>query len=484
MSRRLKMAAGAAAVLVLAYGAASWYAGRVTQQAIESWVAQANQEIQTQWTSEEPAPALQLQDYQRGIFSSQVRYVFEFQDPQGAAQALTLQDDLQHGPWPLAAVKNGHWQPLAAYSQVRPLPGGSWQPWFAATAGNGAMGQRAAEPWRAESLLSFDGSVTSVVTLAPVQTPDQQLDFSGGDIRLTYQPQTRRLILAAQAPSLTIQDADLSIRLRMEGLQFDSQTTRSGDTDLQSHQQLKLTQLQAIGADAPDVRFHQPSMQVDTARTGSLMDGRVQYDLGQLLVAGQDLGVIQLKASVEQLNAPSFQEFVMALDQLPVDPDDESPTLSTQDEQRLLPLAAALLASSPRLSLDTLNWATPSGKTEFRAQAKFRPAPDGAPQDLEGLLESGIEQLTAHVAVSKPMLLDVLRRAQADADSDMMTALVSMMFDQYAGRLMRLELAREQDGQLQTDLSYADGQVTANGRSMTPATFVQQVDAALGLGGF
>ncbi|MGB6242483.1 MAG: YdgA family protein [Castellaniella sp.] len=477
MSRRLKVVAGAACVLVIAYGAASWYAGRAAQQSIESWVAQANQEIKAQWASDDAPPVLRLEDYQRGIFASQVQYVFEFHDEEDKPQALSLQDDLQHGPWPLAALGDGHWQPLIAYSRVRPLPGGLWQPWF------DAVDDKAGLPWRADSLVEFGGHVASRVTLAPARADDGSLDFSGGALQLSYQQDTRHLNLSAQAQSLAVQDTDLSMRIRVEGLQFDSQTTRSGDADLQSHQQLNLTQIQVTGADGPALRFQQPSMQMDAARTGSLLDSRVQYDLGQLQAGEQDLGALQLKASVEQLDVPSFQALMMALERMQADQDRDGQPLSAQDEQQLRSLVTAALVSSPRLSLDTLNWTTPSGKTELQAKAQFRPAPDDAPQDLGGLLERGVARLAIHIGVSKPMLLDVLRRSQADADPEMMVALVSMMFDQYAGRLTRAGLAREQDGRLQTDVSYADGQVTVNERAMTPEAFVQQVDETLGLGG-
>lgn len=473
MTRRLKLAAGAVAVLVLAYGAASWYAGRVTQQSIEAWVAQANQDIQAQWASGGQPPVLRVDDYRRGLFSSQIRYVFEFRDDQGSDQAVTLQDDLQHGPWPLAAVREGHWQPLAAYSQVRPLPGGPWQPWFAA-AGDGA-----AAPWQADSQVGFDGRVASLITLMPVHAPDRQVDFSGGTMQLAYQPQTRQLSLSAQAQSLEIQDPGLSVRLRAEGLQFDSETTRSGDVDLQSSQHLKLAQLRVLDGDNPEIRLAQPSMQVQTARTGGLLDSRVQYDLQQLQAGDQDLGAMVLKASVEQLDVQAFQALLMTLDQ--IEADDDAP-LSPQDEQRLRPLVVAALASSPRLSLDDFSWTTPKGKTDARVLARFRPAADDAPQDLGALLERGIDRVTLHAGVSKPMLVDILGRSQAGASPDMMVALFSMLFDQFSGRLARAGLVREQDGQVQTDLAYADGQVTVNDQSMTPEALAAQIDAALSLG--
>ncbi|WP_298015442.1 YdgA family protein [uncultured Castellaniella sp.] len=475
MNRRLSLAAGAVAVLVLAYGSASWYAGRVTQQSIESWVSQANQDIKAQWASDEAPPVLRVDEYQRGLFSSQVRYVFEFRDDKGAAQAVSLQDDLQHGPWPLAAVREGHWGPLAAYSRVRPLPGGPWQPWFA------AVGDGTTAPWQADSRVGFDGRVASLVTLKPARTPDKRIDFSGGTMRVVYQPETRHVSLSAQAKSLDVQDADLAVRFHGEDLRLDSDTTRSGETDLQSRQELKFAQLRITDGDNPEIRFTQPSMRAETARTGSLLDSRVQYDLGQLQAGGQDLGAIRLKASAEQLDVQALQALLVALDQTRAGKDDDAP-LSPEDEQRLRPLAMAVLASSPRVSLDEFSWTTPKGKTDARALAQFRPAADDAPQDLGALLERGIGQLTAHAGVSKPMLLDILARSQAGANPDMMVALVSMLFDQYSGRLARAGLVKEQDGQVQADVSYADGKVTVNGQPMAPEALAALVGGALGLG--
>ncbi|WP_322997076.1 YdgA family protein [Castellaniella sp.] len=475
MSSRLKFATLGVAVVALAYGATSWYAGRFTQQSIESWVAQANQEIQLRWHQEGPRPQLVLADYQRGVFKSQVRYVFEFQDSDGATQRLTVQDDLQHGPWPLAAIQAGIWQPLAAYSHLQPVSDGTWKSWFDIT-------PDAQAPWSATTQVGFGGQIDSLVTVLPVRlNNDGQLDFSGGTIAIHHAPDTRQTQVSGQAKSLAITDEDGASKLQLQEIRFQGQSTSGSQADFQSSQEIHLASLQLEGPDMPPVRLDQPSAQIDMARTGSLLDARVHYDLGKLFIDQQDVGTIQLNVSSQQLDVDALQAFMQAVDQLPDDPDYED--LSAADQQLLKTRLLSVLATSPVLALDSLTWSTPKGKTDLHARIQFRPVVEPVPEDSGALIERGIQQIKLSAGVSKPMLMSVLAQAQSSSEGAFGAALFSMIFDQYVGQLLQADLVREQDGQVRTDITYADGQVSVNGQAaVTPDEFMQQLDAVLGMG--
>ncbi|WP_410171345.1 DUF945 family protein [Castellaniella defragrans] len=101
---------------------------------------------------------------------------------------------------------------------------------------------------------------------------------------------------------------------------------------------------------------------------------------------------------------------------------------------------------------------------------------------MGGLIESAIRQLSAHLSLSKPMLLQVVRQTQHGEGADMAVALTSMLFDQYVGRLERQGLVQRQGDAIEADYRYADGQVTANGRAMSPAEFAAQFGDLAGLG--
>lgn len=473
-SRSLKTAAGLVAALAVAYTGASWYAGRLAQERIEAWVERANQEIAAQWASADPRPVLTIQDYRRGVFASDIRYGFQFRDEAGRDQTLGLQDALVHGPWPWAAVRQGEWRPAAAWSRIEPLPGGSWQPWFDALPAGTA-------PWTLRSRIGFDGGVVAHWRLEPVRLADDRLDFSGGDVRIDYAPEARRTAVSGHIDRLAAFDADSGVRVRFEGLDFDGATTQSGESDLQSQQQARFGQVQIDVSDAPPVVLVGPSLRSDAARTGSLLDSRLVYDLGQLQIDRQDMGRITVSLSAEHLDVPAVQALAGALERMGGDRDPDE-GLSDADAQRLRELAAPVLAAGPRLALDGLRWETPQGTSELKALAEFHPAPDEAPQDLGGFIESAIRQLSAQLSLSKPMVLQVVRQAQQeDGSADMAVALVSMLFDQYAGRLERQGLARRQGDAVTADYRYADGQVTVNGQTMSPAEFVAQFGGLAGL---
>lgn len=384
-----------------------------------------------------------------------------------------MQDDLQHGPWPWDTVRAGVWQPLAAYSSLRPVPGKAWKPWFDAAQG-------AATPWHATSRVAFDGQVDSVLTLQPVRLADGAIEFSGGTLNLHHTPQLRQTMVSGQAALFKVFDADTESQMQMHGIHFDSRTTGSRDTDLQSSQQLQLDSLQISGPDAPPVRLDKPNAQADIARTGSLLDARIQYKLGTLFVDEQDLGVIQLKASAQQLDIDAVQALLLDLDQIQADGDGLD-ALGAADQQRLQALLLPVLAPAPVLALDSLSWVTPKGKTDLQIRAEFRPVDDAGDSDIGALLERGIQKLALSAGVSKPMLMAVLSQAQSGNEGAFGAALFGMLFDQYADRLSQAELVREQDGQIRSDISYAEGRVTVNGRSMTPMELMQQFDEAVQL---
>lgn len=469
--RFLKPAGSLLAVLVLAYVGASWYAGRLAQQAIESWVTRTNQSIADRWTAKTPGPVLRIQSYERGVFNSTVRYVLDYQDARGTRHELGLQDALRHGPWPWGALRAGGWRPVAAYSRVTPASDGDWKPWVdAMPAGT--------PPWVARSRIGFDGGVKTEIQVAPVKTAE--VDFGGGSLRVTYAPQARQTELSGRFETLALTDPMLQTTLRFSGMDLQARSRRNGDSDDQSHQEMRLDGLALSAADDQPIVLKQQVLTVDVAQTGSLMDGQASFDAGHLLFGIQDLGALKIAASAQNLSMPALQALARTLASVDAAHEPGS-DLSAQERQQVRAGLLPVLAASPRLVLRTLRWSNAQGATELSGEADFRPVGDDAPQDLGATVSQGIRGLSLHARISKPMLLQVLRQTQSGSDADVALALVSMVFDQYAGRLARAGLIRQSNGGLvQADLAYADGQVTVNGVKMTPEEFSQRLSALQG----
>src|SRR3546814_6223023 len=106
-------AIGVVVVLGAAYLGATWYVGKEAQKTIEEAVAQANTRI-AKYLGPEAAGSVKIDiaDYQRRFFSSDIVYTAHLQDAEGKPMELALHDHLQHGPFPLNALRAGYVAPL------------------------------------------------------------------------------------------------------------------------------------------------------------------------------------------------------------------------------------------------------------------------------------------------------------------------------------------------------------------------------------
>src|SRR3546814_16395932 len=95
-------AIGVVVVLGAAYLGATWYVGKEAQKTIEEAVAQANTRI-AKYLGPEAAGSVKIDiaDYQRRFFSSDIVYTAPLQDAEGKPMELALHDHWQHGPFPL-----------------------------------------------------------------------------------------------------------------------------------------------------------------------------------------------------------------------------------------------------------------------------------------------------------------------------------------------------------------------------------------------
>src|SRR5690606_20281917 len=96
---------------------------------------------------------IEIADYQRAWFSSDVTYVIHTKDDQGEPFTIALDDHVGHGPFPVNALSDGNFMPMLAYSQTQLAPTPSTQKWFDAMNG--------VPPVNARSRINFDASGAS-----------------------------------------------------------------------------------------------------------------------------------------------------------------------------------------------------------------------------------------------------------------------------------------------------------------------------------
>lgn len=465
MKKKLLVPTGVVLALAVAYCAASWYTGRQAQVQIGETVDQINEQLGASWPPGQARPVLRIQDYRRGWFNSAVRYEFTFPDETGKTQALRLDDALQHGPFPWRALSAGEFLPMLAYSRVRLAPTAFVQPWFDAHKG--------ASPMQIDTRITFDGAAHSLWTFHPfIQGRDGgRIEFSGGRLQVDYDHQRKVSETSGGFDSLKWADGS-GERGELVNVTVEGNNTFAAEGDIQVHNVVRIGRITVQRAGSPDTAIEDVAFKLDSARTGGLLDGALSYEFGKIHVGDADLGAIRAGMRAEHIDVAALEALLAVWGQVSAD----GRELGPDQAQRLQAPVRALLASSPLLAVDPLNWKTSEGQSHALFAVHFMPAADGADHqaDLGQLIEQSLKQVQLDIGVSRPMVIQLANQISPGA-GERMGQFAAMLFDQYAARLKQAGLIQLADGMASLNLSYAGGEVALGDRRMPVQEFMALV---------
>jgi len=466
----MRITTGILAVVVAAgaaYTGASWYVGKQAQHTIERAVAEANLRMSGSMfgQSSNGSAALVIAEYRRHVFSTDVVYALRVQGEPG--EEYLLSDHMQHGPFPLGALRSGKFAPMMAWSESRLLPSAATQSWFDSLGGQ--------SPATGRTEVRFGGEAETEWNFLPLSVADdtEVLKFSGANIRALL---SNNFSDSAVTGSLGLLDTSMgpgTDRLVIEDVRFEYETKTSGN-DIQLNANTHAAALKLELADAGELVLQDASMIVSSDRKGDLGSGQVRYDFGHVLSSGVDLGSVALGVSAKDFSMPALDELADVFDDLNAryGPNDDW-ELSPQDAALLQQKLVGLLAGSPALDLDPIVWRNDQGESSLSLALNLAQPPQAdMPLPLDILLPQAIRTLDLKMRIERAMLTRALE--QLSAGESEAAELVGLLYDEYASRLQTAGLATVDDGAAFTRIAYREGQVDANGRQMQLPEFLQR----------
>lgn len=467
----------AIAVVAVAYVGTTWYFGKQAQQSIEQAVARANESMAAALVSRRAAGAakLTITEYRRRFFSSDIVYSMQVRDGSGRTQELLLGDHLQHGPFPLNAVAGGNLLPMLAFSESQLLPSATTQVWFDSLNGE--------SPVTARSRVGFSGRANSDWTFKPLNVVqnDEVLKFSGGRIKANFDNDFQDTHVSGSFESLDYSLKSGDERIAFEDIRFDYETAIV-DATTRLTSTAKAARLSVDLPDNDAFSLHDVVMDVSNERAGGLASASVRYDFGKVLAGNTSLGSLSLGASGRDINMPALSALASAYDDLEArhGPDTDQWRLTQEEASLLRDKFLALLTSNPVLSLDHLTWKNEAGESRGKLSVELMsPAEPEAAQSFDMLLLQIVRALNLELKVEKPMFVKAMSSLQQPADNARMAKVADVVFDQYASRFQTTGLAQVEGDTATTKISYRDGRVNANGKSMAVPEFVQRALMAL-----
>lgn len=478
----MKKSTGVIGVVVIAgvaYLGATWYVGKQAQATVERVVAQANDRLVKMLGSDLGGSGLKMEinDYQRHFFSSDVTYALHLKDEDGKLVDLMLHDKLQHGPFPLSALRAGDFTPMLAYSQSRLVATPATQKWFDS--------QKGESPMHVETRVGFGGTGKSVWTFLPTELVEggEKLNFSGGVVEVNFSNDFNDNSATGHVDSFSLTNAQTGENLNIKNIQADSKTTMSGENDVKMQSSATVDSLVMGNKAEGAVTVEKLSVNLDSQQTGKLVDGALRYDFGRLAVGDIDLGSISVGGKARQLDVEALAALAAAYDAIQTKhdvADDQELVLTDAEEAVLREKLIAVLASNPSLAIEPLVWKNAKGESKAALQVDLASPANAQEQRADVLLAEVLKRVKLDLTVSKPMFIQAFGQAQGDAQQkQQMEMFGAMIYDQYAMRLRDAGLIKLDGDAAAAAILYENDSVNVNGQAMPVSEFLQRVMSVL-----
>ncbi|NYT59671.1 YdgA family protein [Alcaligenaceae bacterium] len=471
---------GVVVILGAAYVGTSWYVGMQAQKTIESAVVQANEQLAA-WLNNEAAGTelqagaarLDIDQYERRLFSSDVLYTLRMKDKDGAPVDIALKDHLQHGPFPIDALRDGHFMPLMAYSQAQLVATPATQAWVDS--------QKGGSPLQINTSVGFGGKGQSAWNFQPVELSSEevQFSFSGGTVVVDMRDDFQNGDSTGQFSALSVKDIESGETLQFKDFSIKSQTQTKDKDLIQTQTAATIAALVMSSPDSDDVSLEQIDIGVDSEQAQAILNGSARYDFGRIAVGATDLGSLSLNARVQQLDTVALTALASDYEAIATKHGGEigqQEALSREDSQLLRDRLAAVLASDPSIAIDSLVWKNAKGESKAGLQVNFSNPEGTDAASVDALFMQGLKLIKFDLNLSKPMFIHAFSQAESDAKKKLeMEILGAMIYDQYVSRLQMAGLVKADEQAATAAVVYEQNSVTVNGQAMPVPEFMQRV---------
>ncbi|EEH92877.2 protein ydgA [Citrobacter portucalensis] len=478
------VAAGVVVALGIVWTGGAWYTGKKLETHLAEMVTQANDQLKR--FSPEAGIELSYQNYQRGVFNSQLQLVVkpiagEADSWLKPGQSIVLNETVDHGPFPLAQLKSLNLVPAMASVKTTLVNNDVTKPLFDIAKGE--------SPFVINSRISYSGDTRSDLSLKPLnyEKGDEKVAFSGGEFQFTADKEGNAVSLTGNAQSgvvNAVNEYDQKVQMTFNNLKTEGSSSiasfgeRIGDQKLSldklsiSVEGKELAVLEGMGIDGKS----------DLINDGKTVNSQLDYTLNSLKLQGQDMGSGKLTLKVGQIDGEALHQFSQQysaqtkalMAQIDVV---QNPELYQQKvTEAFFNALPILMKGEPVITIAPLSWKNAKGETAFNLSLLLKDptANTEEPQTLAQEVDRSVKSLDAKLTIPVDMATEFMtqiakiegyqQEQAADLAKQQVNGLAAM------GQMFRITTM--QDNVIGSSLQYANGQVTLNGQKMPLDEFV------------
>ena len=488
MNKPLGVLVGIVVVAGALNTAGAWYTGSKIEGVLQTSIQQANQELASQLKGSAAQGTIELVSVERHLYSSTAHYRLKVEDKTSGPDAEPLEllfvDNIEHGPLPWSRIKTFKWLPVMAVSNYALEKTPFTEKWFAAT--------KDQAPLKGQVTLGYDRSVDGHMELLAFELnleDKSSIDFSG----LTVQAQAdadAKIIKAKgymdhlKIHALTVDKPPALVELN--GLTLASDLNKSAYGFYLGQNVLALSEGQLTFGERQSVLGVKNFEYTGSASaTGSLLSGRLTYNVGDITLDGKPVGSAQMVMTASSLDIPAMQSLVQIYQnkfQPQVDGTLPQTPLTPAEQAQMQVQVEQLLAAKPQLALEKLTLKTANGESQFNVAVSLaKPASfEQAPIEVAKQMLTALE---AKLLLSKPMIADlsaVQAQLVGQTDPQAIAKMASMNSEMAGVMAVQTGLAKVDGNNILAVLNYAAGQVDLNGQKMSLEDFITAMTTRFG----
>lgn len=482
--KKTLVAAGIIVALGVIWTGGSWYTGKQLETHIADMVSQANAQLKL--SAPEAGLELSYQDYQRGVFSSQLKMVVK---PLAGAenswlktgQSVVLDETVSHGPFPLAALKSFNFAPSMASVHTVLVNNEVTKPLF-----DIAKGQ---SPFDINTLISYNGDTQSAIALKPLdyEKDAEKVSFSGGDFTLSADNQGNLVALTGEAKSgqvNAVNEYNQRVQLTFNNLKTDGSSKMTSFDERVGDQTLSLERLAVAveGKDLAELNGMRIAGKSELTADGKKINSQLDYSINSLKLQNQDFGSGQISLKIDGIDGIAMhqfsQQYQAQTQALMAQPDVlQNPELYQQKAvDALFSSLPILLKGDPVVTLSPLGWKNAKGESTLNLSLALKdPAQAaGEAQTLADQIDRGVKSLDTKLTIPMEMateLMTQVARLEGYQQEDA-TKLAKQQVQGLAAMGQMFRITTTQDNAINSSLQYANGQVTLNGQAMPLTDFI------------
>ena len=454
--KKLGITAIALATLVAVGVGGAWYTGTQLEGVLQQNIEQANQQLKEQLPGAEVH--VELTAFERGWFSSQARYrvTLPTEETDDLPPDLLIAEQIEHGPFPLSRLTAFQWWPVMSVSHLELEENAALAKLFKASAGRA--------PISLHSSIGYDKTITGTLEAAPLNWESEELSFSFSGLSANYETDTNTDVikLDGHMDSLVLQDRT---RAELQGVAFTVDRHRD-DSGLHLGTGDMTIERLAVEAEGQPVLALQNLSQADVTTVDA--DGAnmgVKYRIGALTYGSNELGSMEMDWTFSRFKPQALLDLVAAYNSviLSMAEQEQDPELVLGGLQAPL---ESLLDGYPRISLDNWSVKTAHGESRFSMSMELA-RPLSLTLSADKLMPQLIDSLEAHLSLSKPMLVDMVRYRELfdpQLDAEAWEQEATTMIDDMSETAEMLDLGRVEGDTISTRIGYAGGAVKLNGQ--------------------